>query len=575
MSASPFRRLAAARWPWIVLLLALAGTYYGSYVRYGIGFRDEGQTVALCAQRLLAGERPFTDVVLNYNVLWFYPVVGLYELFGVSYVLLRGWCFALSTVTAVLGFFIVEKAGRRPWLAFLVGALLVLLPGSTFKNYIPLLAVSNTLCLLHYVLASRPPRAPLLAGALTLGLSFLIRIDVALFFTALWLGVLILRAVLGPERPGQRAAALVGGMMALTGGVLAPHVPVYLDAQHRGFDVPFLHQYAEKWRMISQPFTRLGKRKPGPVIAPISAPQTSPESAPAVSAPAVKADKKMLQRASIGDLNKDGQNAGAAFLFLMFAPILVTAVCLTSALIGMVRARDWEERQRPLAVLALIGGALTVFPQFFFFRPDVPHLSEFMPGFLAASVAGAALLWASSPRWLRLGLAVFLAVHTAVYVWRVLPDRWAGTSAIRKKRTQFFAAENGVNVYVSSRELKGLTAIQRLIREHSQPTDYVVCYPYSPGINLLTNRRTYEKNVYVDNAMRTTNWDTEAIARFEKFRPAVIVLSDWDINGSESSRFSVWAVKTKTWVQTHYIFQGAYIAGSDTFEIYTRPTGGG
>ena len=71
------------------------------------------------------------------------------------------------------------------------------------------------------------------------------------------------------------------------------------------------------------------------------------------------------------------------------------------------------------------------------------------------------------------------------------------------------------------------------------------------------------------------NWDAEAIARFEKFRPAVIVLSDWDINGSESSRFSVWAVKTKTWVQTHYIFQGAYIAGSDTFEIYTRPTGGG
>ena len=44
--------------------------------RYGIGFRDEGQTVAFLAQRLLNGETPLKDVVLSYNVLWFYPVVG-------------------------------------------------------------------------------------------------------------------------------------------------------------------------------------------------------------------------------------------------------------------------------------------------------------------------------------------------------------------------------------------------------------------------------------------------------------------------------------------------------------------
>ena len=68
----------------------------------------------------------------------------------------------------------------------------------------------------------------------------------------------------------------------------------------------------------------------------------------------------------------------------------------------------------------------------------------------------------------------------------------------------------------------------------------------------------------------TTRWDDEAIARFEKFQPAVIVLSDWDINGTDASRFSVWAVKTKTWIQSNYVHQGTYIAGSDAFEIYTR-----
>src|SRR5688572_19141676 len=98
------RELAQRKVLWLIVLLAIALGYYASYYRYGIGFRDEGQTVAFGAQRLLNGERPFEDVFLGYNVLWFYPVVALYDLFGVSYVLLRGWCFALSTLTAVLGF---------------------------------------------------------------------------------------------------------------------------------------------------------------------------------------------------------------------------------------------------------------------------------------------------------------------------------------------------------------------------------------------------------------------------------------------------------------------------------------
>jgi hypothetical protein len=60
-----------------LLLLIVAGFYYGSYYRHSINFRDEGGTVALLAKRLLDGERPFLDVVLGYNVLWFYPIVAL------------------------------------------------------------------------------------------------------------------------------------------------------------------------------------------------------------------------------------------------------------------------------------------------------------------------------------------------------------------------------------------------------------------------------------------------------------------------------------------------------------------
>jgi hypothetical protein len=90
-------------------------------------------------------------------------------------------------------------------------------------------------------------------------------------------------------------------------------------------------------------------------------------------------------------------------------------------------------------------------------------------------------------------------------------------------------------------------------------------------INLMTNRRTYEKDVYIDNSTRTRRWDEEAIARFEKFKPAVIVLSDWAVNGHDGSRFSVWAAPTKAWIQAHYAFQGTFKTDVDEFEVYVRP----
>jgi hypothetical protein len=579
-----WRRVVHSRWPWIILLLALALGYYGSYLRYGIGFRDEGQTVALLSQRLLKGEVPIRDVVLSYNVGWFWPVVALYKIFGVSYVLLRGWCFALSTLTAVLGFLLVAKTTRRPWLAFLVATVLVLIPGSQFKNYIPLLAVANTLCLLHVALTPADTRHTLFksaAGGVVLGLSFLIRIDIALLFTALWLMLLLVRIVTGTTPFLGRSALALASLAALMGAVALVHLPALADARRRGYEREFAAQYAEKWRILERPVTRLLKKAPLlPAPKPVHASGhfQPPRRAALPTAPAEDeaADKGTLRRATLADIGGSGPNVGLAFVFLTYAPLLALGMLVPWGLavwVGGIRRRDGDAERRGLGVLVLVGGALTTFPQFFFFRPDIPHLSEFMPGFLASAFGAAGLVWKGVTTWRnwRTIFGVFLAALVATYIARVLPDRWAGTYAIRNKRTKLFVAENGVRVFVTAREDAGLHEIQRLIRKFApNPADYIACYPYSPGINLLADRPTYEKNVYIDNAIRTTNWDAEAIARFEKFRPAVVVLSDWDINGTRASRFSVWAVKTKTWLQTRYIDQGTYIAGSDAFQIFTR-----
>ncbi len=596
-------RLRDSRLAWLFLLLVFALFYYGSYYRHGINFRDEGGTVALDAKRLLEGQRPFLDVSLGYNVLWFYPVVALFKIFGVSFVLLRAYCLALSTVTAVLSFLCVERVSRKPWLAFLVALLPLLVPGMTFKNYMPLLAVANSACLLHAALGrrsvgqivGRPLRLPTgrrstrptndseqshssepispnsreifwenLTGGIVLGLTFLIRIDLGIFFTALWLGFFALRLFDRTLPIARRTATALASTAVVAAAVLLVHLPIYADARHRGFDREFLHQYPSWIHSLAASLHLGAQQTVSRNAAPIPAVPTN-------SSPTPAATTDLLDRSAWHEFVTAKDTAHREFIALTYLPLLTLLPLILWALAAFVRAtfsQNPDATRRPLAALLMLGGALTTFPQFFFFRPDPPHLSEFSPGFWTGAFCACLLL--GQPDFRRLVprlLSVVLILHAALYLDRMLPDRWTGTIAARKNRTKLFHGDNGVNVFLNAKEFTGLNQVQALIREHSRPGEYLVAYPYHPAFNLLADRPTYEKDVYIDNATRTANWDAEAIARIEKFQPAVIILSDWDINGTEASRFSVWATPTKTWIQTHYDFQGTYL---DWYEVFTR-----
>ncbi len=317
--------LAHRRWAWLVLLLVFALCYYGSYVRHGISFRDEGGTVAVLSKRLLEGQRPFLEVELGYNVLWFYPVVGLFKIFGVSFVLLRAYCFALSTITAVFGFFAIDRVTRRPWFAFLVGLLLVLIPGSTFKNYIPLMAVANICCLLQYVLAgwevpagpmeemaspleSRVPWRWLFRGALVLGVTWLIRVEIGNFATVLWVGAIALRSLDFSVPPRTRFTRLMGGWLLLIVTVCAVHLPVVLNARHRGFAEPFLAQYVQWPKSIvialTERFGRRQQRTEPPVPPPPSSAALDPAAklAPLPEENEHSLNRQILARPTVKDL---------------------------------------------------------------------------------------------------------------------------------------------------------------------------------------------------------------------------------------------------------------------------------
>ena len=362
-------------------------------------------------------------------------------------------------------------------------------------------------------------------------------------------------------------------LLALAALVLLLHWPVYLDAHRRGFAWPFVRQYAD-WSasFVAQVRQRLATPLP-------PAPAKDTGDAPAAARPAgplIVPASETLARKSLAALLRAATPEERNLTLLLYAPLLSLGLLISWSTVRLFttwRRRETEAGAAALGALLLLGGALTDFPQYFFFRPDSPHLSEFSPGFWVAT-AGSLLLLATTgqmrsryrPTAVAL-LALLLSAHAGLYLWRMLPDRFTGTVSARYNRTVLFQGENGVNVYVTRHEIGGLRKIQEIVRDHTLREDYLVAYPYHPIFNVLTDRRTYERNVYVDNAIAEPGWNAGAIARLERYRPAVVILSDWEINGTPKSRFSVWAAPTRQWIQEHYTLQGSYL----NYEIYTRP----
>lgn len=594
------RRQAPKPGFWLLLLLGCILAYYGSYFRHDLRFRDEGGTIALNAQRLLQGERPFLDITLNYNLLWYYPVVGLFHLAGVSFQLMRLYFFALSALAAILGFLALQRAGRQPVVAFLTALVCVLVPGMIFKNYIPLLVIANSALLMLVALGapgSLKNLALVCAGGLLLGITFLVRIDLGLFFTLLWLGLHALRLLDRAVPARRRLAAALAGPVLTIGLAALVHLPVIHDARARGFEEPFLAQYRQWPQLIQRELAlRLGLTPPAPAKPKASghraAKQASLENAadsqPEAAPPEERAprNKAILKRSAWHNLIHAPDFSARMLWLLTYLPAALCAAMLAwilARLAAALRSKDCaaDAWRHPLAALVLIGGALTAFPQFFFFRPDAPHLSEFSPGYWVAMMGAWLLLQPAGAPWLqRLQRLPFpgrfflmaLGLHATVYLLYTVPNRWTGSIEARWERPERFEAENGVVAYVSKSDLPGLKALQKAIQEHSKPGDYLVAYPYHPMLNLMSNRPTYEKDVYADNATRTRNWSREAIARLQEHQPALIVLSEWAINGHEDSRFSVWAAPTKAWIQANYQYLGLYTTEVDAFELYARRT---
>ena len=100
-----------------------------------------------------------------------------------------------------------------------------------------------------------------------------------------------------------------------------------------------------------------------------------------------------LQKRLLTDVVQAQSLSDRAFALATYLPIPVALLIIIPAvvlLIGALARGDFALKTEALALLVTTGSALTLFPQYFFFRPDTPHLSEFMAPFL---VAIACALW--------------------------------------------------------------------------------------------------------------------------------------------------------------------------------------
>lgn len=572
----------------VIVVLVAAIAYYASYWHFWFNPHDEGGTACLIAQRLMQGEKPWVDVEPGYNIGWFYPIVGLFHITGVNYLAVRAWFFLLATITALLGCGIVTRVTGSRWWGMATGLLLVVFPGSQFKDYIPLAEAANTACIIHFIFTDPTLRrkwfGAAVLGGVVLGLTFLVRVELGYFFSVIWLLLLVVSLLDRRAAITARFAGLFLGVIALVLGVVIVQAPAYTHLRSRGLEENYWAEYSDWFEFLRASLHQRVKRPVPPLAAGLVTPTPTQPAANAAAgdapAPAVhnpeNGDRSVLPRRPLSAMVGKGWRE-RILTFLTYAPIVGFGIFLLAGLIGFLRSvgkSDFNLTAVPMRWLLLIGGSLTTFPQFFFFRPDRPHLSEFMPGYIIAMMASAWLLWprgserAPLQRIFAGTVALFLAGHFLVFAVFALQHPSAGTIAARNGRKARFQGENGVRVHTSKKEAAILQGVYDIVMKSTKPGDYVICFPYMPGYNVMTNRPTYLHNVYVDNATRGEHWSEKTINDFEEKHPGVVIIDNRDINGTEGSRFSHWAAPVYAYLKKHYKAAGKF----ETVEVFLPPS---
>jgi hypothetical protein len=523
-------------------LAFIAAIYYGSFYNYSFNLADEG-SVALITERLANGETPYLDIEIGYGILWYLPIVLLFKVFGTEFYLIRLYFLAIGFASALLAYGVMVRLTGNRVIAFAVALVILLFPGVTYQTYIPFLVISGLYVLLLYDVRTLRPTVPawvaLTCSGVYLAAAYLIRPDIATAFTVLIGGYHVLLAV--REAIQDRGAGAIRGLscrlLAITGVAILVTLPFVFEAKERGFLDDLMQRY---WIYAEQLILKSAER-----LA---------RGSPADTSSTVALLPRLPPQALFWPDHR-------GFAFLTYAPVISVASILLflagdflrrvgsgAALSAFIADRTY--------LLVLSGAALSTFPQFFIWRPDLDHLCGFFPGFALLLAYSLFLLWRASKvatnrvrRRATFGLlGVFLTTYVVIFA-----VHFDGLN-LRHDRDFRLRLDKGIDVNVTWLEFQTITQLHSAVTRATQPGDYVLCFPYCPGINFITDRPTFQHFLYVDEGVLRANpgWIDDMKAQIVARKPKVIVIQNWAVNGTELSRFQNWARPLYTYVTEAY-----------------------
>lgn len=500
-------------------LAVLSALYYALYFKAGFNFADEGNYAQFAFE--LSRGASLNDLPVSYGLLWFKVGEVLFRIFQPNFDLVRLIFFACILATTLLVYAALMLTTGRRLLATLLAAVCALAPAFPATAFYGLCILIN--CVPQLILARRIDTARLrdvaLAGA-ALAVSFQIRPDFGYIFAAPLAALLVLAAWRGEHAKERRVHHFARLASAALGAFVLLHIPGLIVALNDGYVGTLFGQYLSYPLMLADYGVNGMKALFGVV--------------PTESSGA----GVLLQRPRFFGAATTAERLLALLVYLP----LVIIIAFVMWTVRRLRRTENPYAEGAVALVVLVSGAAAL-PHYFFYRPDLSHIANFMPGFtvLAGTFAWqAAVRPGSGARWLITGAA---ACTLALYLWMGLTTPGTGSIAGMMDRTERFDAANGVNVRLNAPEKAMLEDLKAIIEANAAPGDAIVCVPYCPGVAFMTGRRLLFREQYVDDGilLRDPAWMDRAIALTREKKPPVVIVMDWAINGTDISRFSRWA----------------------------------
>lgn len=570
---------------------AFALIYYGLYFNADLTLTGEAGSNVLIAQRINEGWRPIKDMFIGYNLMWFYPLAWIFEFTGPHLLASRIYFMTLAGVSGLLGFLLVRRVTGFAILAAIAGGLMILMPGAMYRNNVGFVGTLASFALVYgYVIPHRSRISSILwmgfAGA-AMSLCFLIRIEPSLIAAVVWAGLVILYPFGVRGEFLARLRTVGAGTLISIAAFAAIHAPFVYHAYRQGFGPEFTRQYSQFVNLLRWELQReIKKIQPAPrATTPISS-----QAAPALESPgpSATADTTALPVKPVATDSADGrrprpllvdsfQKGRISFFPLsMYFPVLAAGILAafggTGFLVGALRGNE-ADRRAGLAILTTTGCALTLFPQYFFFRPDSVHLAEFMVPFylaLACAAAGAIgwiraksfLFW---PAWLVLAIT---ALQVVVAFNSLYGREGSGSLRIARGKTALFEAPGGIRFRVRPKELADWERLRDTLKSATRDGGYLVTFPYVPILNVMTESPSYQFKLYVDNATEAPDFSEKTIVELKEKQPVAVVVNNRDINRTEFSRFKNWAAPVHSHLSENYVLAGTYFSN---IEVFVRP----